>query len=583
MSVLTPARFGLARMGATRFGYPILAGVRVPLYALFGVARLGATRLNYHSSFVFATINGVHYATGRPGTAKILNETLSIAYALNESPDTARCTTTGFEPVEGSEIIITLGSKNNLVRDFAGRILSRRAYFVGTVGNYRHDLNLIDYTWDLNRIKVRKRYTSTTVAVIAADLIATYAPGFTVSVAADIGAQAIDEITFTEQNLAACLTQLTKRVEGDWLADYHQVVKLFYEDLSETNPTILNAVHTTLDKESFAVTWDLSQILTRVYVEGGGVNAAASIAIGETILPLFGDVAWYEATGGVVVCGPQRCTYTGKYAGGGGGLVGTGAAPSGAPVLALASGAGLVDGIRDYAVTFVTPAGESVESPHATITSGLTPAPTTALTAAAPTIGTGPDPGSHDYAVTFVTASGETTPGPSVTRATDVTPAPVAFPIPGTPTVGTGPDDGSPHLRDGRRRDHAGRRERGGDHGTAARARQRSERHGDRRHRAGHRIARLRGEFCHERRGNDAGPEHDDSYRADDGAGERARIARDADDRHRAGPRQSRLRGHVCDGHRGNDRGAAVDESHRPDPGAGERADVGRGHGGDWA
>lgn len=444
MSVLTPARFGLARMGATRMGYPILAGVRVPTYALFGVARLGATRLNYHSPTVFVTVNGVHVATGAAVDGQqIDNDTLSISDILNETPNTARCTTRGFLPVEGHEVIITLGSKNNLIREFGGRILSQRAYFVGTAANYHHDLSLIDYTWDLNRIKVRKRYTSTTVAVIAADLIATYAPGFTVLVAPDIGAEPIDEITFTEQDLASCLTNLTKRVEGDWTCDYHQVVKLFYEDTSETNPTILNAVHPTLDKPAFAMIRDLSQILTRVYVEGGGVNAGASVGVGDTILPLDGAIDWYEILGGVVVCGPQRITYTGRYEGGGGGLVGTGAAPSGAPVLALAPGAGISDGTRSYGVTFVTPAGESIAGPVATITTGLTPAPASAPVAAAPTIGSGPDPGSHDYGVTFVTASGETTASPLVTRATDLTPDPVAYPVPGTPTVGTGPDDGT--------------------------------------------------------------------------------------------------------------------------------------------
>jgi hypothetical protein len=441
---LTPARMGVARLGATRMGYPILPGVRVPTYALFGVARLGATRLNYHSPFVFVAINGVHVATGRAvDTAKVLNETLTLDYNLNESPDTGTCTTTGFVPLEGQDVVITLGSKNNLIRHFGGRILSTRAYFVGTPANYRHDVALIDYTWDLNRVKVRKRYTSTTVAVIAADLIATYAPGFTVSVAADIGAVPIDEITFTEQDLASCLTNLTKRVEGDWVADYHKVVKLFFEDTSETNPVILNAVHRTLDKPSFAATRDLSQILTRVYVEGGGVNAGASVGVGETILPLDGSIDWYELLGGVVVSGPQRIVYTGKYAGGGGGLVGTGAAPSGAPIAAPAAGTGLSDGTRDYAVTFVTGAGETIAGPRATITSGLTAAPAGAPIAAAPTIGTGPDPGTHSYAVTFVTASGETTASPLVTQPTSETPDPVAYPVPGTPTVGTGPDDGT--------------------------------------------------------------------------------------------------------------------------------------------
>ncbi len=442
MPVLTPARLGIARLGATRLGYPVAGGAVLPRYALLGVARLGATRLNWHGPQVYVSIGGVQYATARPVAAQyVVDGSLSITDTLNETPNTARLTTHGFIPTVGQDVIVTLGSRNNLRREFGGRILSLDQRYVGTPANYQHDLNLIDFTWGLNKRKVRQRYTATTVAVIAADLVSTYASGYTVQIAADIGAAAIDEITFTETDLTACLTQLTKRVGGDWYCDYHKVVKVFYRDASVTDPTILNAVHRTLTV--FAVTRDLSQVLTRVSVEGGGVTAAANVAVGETILPLDGDAGWYPPAGGTVVSGPQRITYTGVAPGGGGGLVGPGAAPTAMPTLTLASGAGIESGSHDYAVTFVTASGESKPSPIATIAVGALSAPASAPVAGAPTIGTGPNPGSHDYAVTFVTASGETPAGPSVTKATGLTAAPGTSPTPGTPTDGAGVDDGS--------------------------------------------------------------------------------------------------------------------------------------------
>ena len=174
-------------------------------------------------------------------------------------------------------------------------------------------------------------------------------------------------------------------------------------------------MHRSLD--DFRSTRDLSQVVTRVGVEGGGVTAFATLAPGETILPLDGDAGWYPPSG-TVKCGPQFLTYTSVQPASGGGLVGPGAAPSGAPVLALASGTGIPSGVHQYAVTFVTPTGESIAGSLASITTGLLAAPLTAPTAGTPTIGTGPNPGSHDYAVTFVTATGETTAGPRVTRAT---------------------------------------------------------------------------------------------------------------------------------------------------------------------
>ena len=441
MAVLTAARSAIARSGATRSGYPILQGLVLKKYALSGVARSKATRSNYHTSKVFIAINGVQYGTARLVDAqKVLDGSLTLTDILNETPTTGRCTTKGFVPTVGQDVIITLGSINNLTREFGGQILSLTQRYVGTPANYAHDLNLIDYTWGLSKRKVVKKYTTATVSTIAADLISTYASGYTVNVAADIGPTVIDEITFTEQDLRSCLSQLAKRAGGSWYCDYSKVVQVFLADPSATNPTILNAVHPTLTL--FAVSRDLSQVITRVYVEGGGTNALSDLAVGDTIIPVQ-NASWYIAGGGVVVCGAQRITYTGRSLGGGGGLVGPGASPSAASVLTLASGAGIESGVHVYAVTFVTAAGESLPSPSATITVGAVAAPSTAPTAGTPTIGTGPNAGSHDYAVTFVTASGETTAGPSVTKATTLTAAPSAAPTAGTTTAGAGVDDGN--------------------------------------------------------------------------------------------------------------------------------------------
>ena len=441
MSVLTAARSGIARAGATRAGYPILSGVRVRTYALAGIARAGATRSNYHSSKVFVAIAGVHYATARAVDAQqITDGSLTISDALADTPTTASCLTRGFVPQAGADVVITLGSKHNLRRDFAGTVLSTHRSYVGTPGNYQHRLALIDYTWGLSRKKVSARFTSTTVATVAATLMAAYGTGYTLRVAADIGAEAIDEITFTENDLWACLRQLVNRVGGGCLCDNDKVVRLFFEDTTETAPTILNALHPSL--EDLFVTRDLSQVVTRCYCEGGGTNALETIAAGDSAIPVQ-NAAWYEPGGGVVLSGPQRIRYSSIRLGGGGSLVGTGAAPSSAPAAALATGAGIETGAHDYATTFTTASGESIPGPRVTITVGVVAAPASAPVASAPTIGTGPDPGSHDYVVTDVTASGETTASPSVTQATTLTPAPTTAPLPSTPTPGAGVDDGT--------------------------------------------------------------------------------------------------------------------------------------------
>jgi hypothetical protein len=414
-------------------------GAVLPRYALSNVARSGASRSNHTSPAVFISIGGVHYGVGRAGSPGVLAESLTITDQLNEIPNTATCTTVGFIPVEGQEVLVTIGSKNNGRREFAGTILSTRQSYVETPRNYRHDLNLIDYTWGLNTKKVRGRYTSTTVAAIAADLLATYTSGYTLRVDSDIAIAAIDEITFTEQDVTDCLTALVTRVGGVWQCTYSKVVRLYFVDTADTPPTLINAVHPTLS--AFEKTRDLSQTISRMYVEGGGSNAAADVPVGETILPVTAG-EWYEAAGGEVVSGPQRITYTSRILGGTGGLVGPGAAPSAAPVVALASGSGIQTGAHNYAVSFKTASGESLPGPVAALTVGPLAAPPSAPVPGAPQAGSGPDPGSHDYAVTFVTASGETTPGPRVTAATGLTPPPTDAPQP-TVQAGTGPDPGS--------------------------------------------------------------------------------------------------------------------------------------------
>lgn len=443
MAVLTPARSALARAGATRAGYPIAQGLVMPIAALSGASgvRAGRIRANVHSTQPFVSVNGVQVATARlTANAKVLDGSLTVADILNATPNTASMRVKGFVAVEGQGVIVTLGSINNLTREFAGSILSSNLGYVGTPANFEQSLNLIDYTWGLNKRKVTGYYHGS-ATTIAQSLISTYAPGYT-SLNVVAGLPTVDGgITFTEQDLTACLTQLAQRIGGDWYCDYDKDVHLFFADTSATDPTILNAIHPTLTLLSMSR--DLSQVVTRVYVEGGGVNAFATCAVGETILPLEGDPTWYSPTGGTVKVGAQHVTYTGVQPAVGGGLVGTGAAPSGAPVLALASGAaGVETGPHTYGVTFVTAGGESIVSPLAVITTSVEAAPASAPTAAAPTIGTGPNPGSHDYAVTFVTTAGETTAGPSVTQATTVTPAPAGSPTPGTPTVGAGVTDG---------------------------------------------------------------------------------------------------------------------------------------------
>lgn len=432
------ARSGLARSNGTRAGYPIGSSAKVPLYALSNVARSGATRSNYTSGVAFISIGGVQVGGGgvaAPGTPRILYDTLTITDALDEAPNTAQCVQHFGNPTIGQAVSITIGSVNNLRKDFTGTILSCRTYYVGTPDNLHYDLNLIDDTLGLNTRKVWAQFNGQTVAAITTALRTTYAPSYTQQVDATIGAIVIDQISFAARDVTDCLTQLMKRAGAHWKCDYGK--KIVIGPDGGTDPRILNAVHPSL--LSVDVTRDYSQVVTRVLSEGGGGNALQQMTPGETVMPLDTGV-WYEPSG-VVTVGAQRITYTSVELAGGGSLVGPGAAPSAAMVAALAPGAGVTDGAHDYAVSFVTASGESLAGPRVTITVGLLTPP------AAPTVGTvqpgpGPDTGVHQYAVSFVTATGETPPGATASATTGVAAPPATAPVPGTPTAGGNVDQG---------------------------------------------------------------------------------------------------------------------------------------------
>jgi hypothetical protein len=440
--MLTNAVSGLARSGVTRAGYPVLLGATVPLYALSNVARSSATRSNYTSSKPFISVGGIPRGWGRiAGHGGILAESLTKSDQLSGTPDTLTFTAYGWVPVEGADVILTRGSVNNLRRYFGGTVLSTQHRYAGkpAAANMLYDVSCIDYTWGLNWFKVSGNFTQASVVGIVASLM-TYASGYTWLVDPDIGAAIIDQITFTEQSLSAALTQLVRRVGGEYQCDYLKCVHVFYTDTMTTAPTVVNTVHPTL--ATIHWTRDLSQVATRVLGSFGGANALEAIAPGETKLPVE-TAAWYLPHGGTVLVGQQRVTYDGLDGGGGGSIVGPGASPTGAPTVVVLPGAGVDVGSHDYAVTFTTASGESIAGPRLTVPVSVFLAPPTAPTAGAPGPGTtGPDPGVHDYAVSFVINTGETTPGPRVSISTGLTPPPTTAPRPEA-TAGPGPDPGS--------------------------------------------------------------------------------------------------------------------------------------------
>lgn len=387
------------------------------MFSLSGVERCGATRCGYTSGNLFVSIGGEQRATGRAAaSAKVLDGSLTIQETDGSEPNRCDMDVMGFPVARHQEVIVTLGSRNNLTRRFAGTVLSSTDRYETSPALPHKRLHCVDYSWQLNRGEPITGLFNAPADEILIELMETYAP--------DISTQKVPTglptilISFTKERLRSCLDRIARRVGGYWRIDYRKRLRFTLTTHADlTNPrTLTDALSTLkLEPESFSVERDRGQQITRCYFEGAGAAVLAEVSAGETVLPLDQAPAeWYGDVGGDVIIGESQevLSYTGRVAGGGGSLVGPGVGPSSAPALDLAAGSGVTSGEHEIAVVFKTAAGRSLVGPRATIDVGLVTPPSAAPTAGTPINGTGPDPGAHYYAMSYVTAAGETTPSP---------------------------------------------------------------------------------------------------------------------------------------------------------------------------
>jgi hypothetical protein len=279
---------------------PTLSGSgKALMYSQFGPMRFGATRFGYGSALVYVSIGGVWRRD------HMLAASLTITDTLDEVPNRCQFAVRGFTPTVGMEVIITLGSSNNLERLFAGYILHVQQVQAGKDLDVQYHVDCIDYTWLLTFRTVTKQYRTQSASAIAVDLIASYASGFTTA-HVETGLESIDEITFTNEDLPTCLTRLAKRIGAYWRPDYVKDVHFGITD-DATNPVDLTSTHPTLS--NLAYDRDLSQVITRVSIEGYGSAVRTEALVGDTTLQVVDD-SFYSSAGGTVVSGPQRITYT---------------------------------------------------------------------------------------------------------------------------------------------------------------------------------------------------------------------------------------------------------------------------------
>jgi len=388
--------------------------------AVLGTARLNNFRLNYLPADQAATrpariwfiLGGVDISAPTSPT-RVIYKSVSIRDVVFDTPNTCQITFYGAAPVLGSRLEIWVDA-NDPTLLFGGELQTVDRTYKGRPTTVLHPCTAIDDTARANRKRPLGLFTNVSATTIAQTLISTYAPGYS-SAGVELGLPPVS-INFdgSEGGMKGCLTALAKIIGGYWYFE-NRTLYLFITPPGPAPDPIDDTPSRFLHDPQIRHTVDKSQVRTRVYGKGASTQLAATVDPTVPSLPV--DVAtMFNPAGGRAIsavspdgAASRVLTYTGVQLGGGGGLVGPGAAPSASPGLTLLSGAGIDSGVHEYAVTFVTAAGESMPGPRAAIAVGTTAAPANPPTPGAPTAGGSVDVGDHYYAVTFVTASGETT------------------------------------------------------------------------------------------------------------------------------------------------------------------------------
>lgn len=358
-------------------------------------------------------------------------------------------------PVEpGAPIQIYAGAVAPESQIFGGQIVARDQYAELDVPKHvRFDLTCIDYTRRLNRRKVAKEYGQQSATAIVLDLIATFAPDITTANVVPALATVTGGITFTFEEPSRALSRIAEKIGGYWYIDYSGDLHFFVdpEPGDVPDPLVPGGRFSNLRMSA-----DLSQVRTRVLVEGDGGTAVATLAAGDSITPVSQTLP-FNASGGLAKIGPNRVAYTGVQAGGA--KANTVASSSGgtpppvapgAPVASMASassGGGLAGGPYQYAVTLEMADGARSDigaaSIPVTITPSANPPPTSAALFGTPQRGPIAPNATAAYAVSFVDAAGRES---AATQGGTVL---TGRPVP-TPSYLTGSDDAAGAVPVGR-------------------------------------------------------------------------------------------------------------------------------------
>lgn len=306
---------------------------------------------------------------------------------------------------------------------FGGEIVTReQSAEFDQPANVRLDLTCVDFTRRLNARQIVWDYGQMSASALVLDLVARFCPGITTrNVQAGL-ATITGGITFTWEQPGRALSRIAEKIGAYWYIDYAADLHFFTGTEAGATPAPLVPGGRFADLKISA---DLTQVRTRIFVEGDGATITLTLPAGDAILPVS-QTTPFNPAGGLLTAAPWRLTYTGLHAGGaktnttgpvsGGSSGGAPPTPPGAPIAALASAAtagGLAGGPYVYRTTVELADGSrsTLGAPSAGVTIGAVAAPpgTAAALGGSPTKGPIAVGVASTYATSFVSGNGAET------------------------------------------------------------------------------------------------------------------------------------------------------------------------------
>lgn len=366
-------------------------------------AAVGVTQTFNYPGHVGVVVNGVD----RTADLRLENVPVSHASQLVPSNTLSGRFGKGYTPQGGEEVKFYNATLSNLF--FAGNILSTSIISEGSRENPATDFTVQDYTWQLNKRFVNKRYAEQAANLIIVDIVTNFAPGFTTTNVVAGLPTVTGGIEFTNERAHDAIKRVVNRIGGYAYVDFTKDVHAFLTESSAAPDAIDDA---NVAFRNVVPSRNLTQLRNKVLWAGGGAPASLEVAVGSTTIPVD-DGVWYNAAGGMVKVGFQYITYASRVLGGTGSVVAGKALLPGAPSAAVVAGTpgNMLAGAYSYKVSFVGAQGQSevgAASGSATITSVSVPIAPTASEVSGSTGNLAV--GSYTYKVAFGTLSGETLP-----------------------------------------------------------------------------------------------------------------------------------------------------------------------------